>query len=83
MVAAETRLTAAEEQAAGTIQGIGVVDATDVEGFPDEHQRRTHQLEAFRLGGPENASARMIHDQNGGLADLEVIYYEPKSDRTE
>ena len=73
-VASETRLHIAEEQAAGTLPGVGAHDEAEVERLHEEHRRRMHPLQNFQLGGPKKLigadDPRHAPQENGVPADF-------------
>ena len=74
LVAAETRMCVATEQAVGSLPWIGVTDDVELQRLRADHATRLQESANFQFGGPEKLTA--AHDtqhalqKKGGPADL-------------
>ena len=64
MMAAETRMCMAAEQAAGSLPWIGATDDAELQQLRPDHATRLQESANFQLGGPEKRTGAR------GLADL-------------
>ena len=74
MVATETRVRVATQQAAGSLPWIGVDDPLEEQRLQADHANKMQKLSNFQLVWPEKLTGaddpRHASQENGGLADL-------------
>ena len=74
MVAAETRVRVATQQAAGSLPWIGVDDPLEEQRLQADHANKMQEVQIFSWCGPEKLTGvddpRHASQENGGLADL-------------
>ena len=78
MVAAETRMRVAAQQAACTLPWVGVVDPLEEQRLQAGHASKMQKVQHSLLGGPAKHigadDPRHAQQENGGLADQWYVY---------